>query len=194
MPSFTPSSIFKTMSPGRNEQIIEELQKQYDVVQVDPTNPITEKYDVLLAVQPSSLNQQQMDNFIAAVKTGQATAIFEDPFPFLAGDVPGTKAPKQPPGGADPFMQCQLATAQGRHHPALAVAWRSISTAMTSCGRTTIRIPSWASCRTRGVRSDSGSGAAHPFNDRMAPSLRSCSKCCSSSQGLCAAYTRHRRG
>ena len=95
----------QTMSPGRNEQIIDELQKQYDVVQVDPTNPITEKYDVLLAVQPSSLGPQQMENFIAAVQHGQPTAIFEDPFPFLAGDVPGTKAPKQPPGGGNMFMQ-----------------------------------------------------------------------------------------
>src|SRR5262249_4915177 len=45
----------ETMSAGRNELIIDELQKQYEVVQVDPNNPIKERYDVLLAVQPSSL-------------------------------------------------------------------------------------------------------------------------------------------
>ncbi len=95
----------QSMNMGRNEMIIDELQKQYEVVQVDPTNPIVEKYDVLLAVQPSSLAPPQLDNFIAAVKTGQPTAIFEDPFPFIASDVPGTKAPKQPPGGNNPFMQ-----------------------------------------------------------------------------------------
>jgi ABC-2 type transport system permease protein len=98
----------QTGSLPRNELIIEELQKQYDVVQVDPTNPITEKYDVLLAVQPSSLTPPQLENFIAAVKSGQPTAIFEDPFPFIAGDVPGTKAPKQPPGGGNPFMQQRM--------------------------------------------------------------------------------------
>jgi ABC-2 type transport system permease protein len=97
----------QTMTPGRNEQIIEELQKQYDVVQVDPTNPITEKYDVLLAVQPSSLAPQQMEHFIAAVKSGQPTAIFEDPFSMISPDVPGTMAPKMPPGGGNPFMQRQ---------------------------------------------------------------------------------------
>ncbi len=97
----------QTMSPGQNQQIIEELQKQYDVVQVDPTNPITEKFDVLLAVQPSSLGPEQMKNFIAAVKGGQRTAIFEDPFPLLNPEVPGTSAPKTPPGGANPFMQQQ---------------------------------------------------------------------------------------
>ena len=95
----------QTMTPGRDEQIIEELKKQYDVVQVDPTNPITEKFDVLLAVQPSSLGQQQMDHFIAAVKGGQPTAIFEDPFPWISPEVPGTKAPKMPPGAGNPFMQ-----------------------------------------------------------------------------------------
>ncbi len=95
----------QSMSPGRDQAIVEELRKQYEVVQVDPTNPITETYDVLLAVQPSSLTPPQLENFIAAVKNGQATAIFEDPFPYLASDVPGTMAPKQPPGGGNPFMQ-----------------------------------------------------------------------------------------
>jgi len=94
----------QTMASSGNQLIIEELQKQYDVVQVDPTNAITDKYDVLLAVQPSSLAPPQMDHFIAAVKGGQPTAIFEDPFPYFASDVPGTAAPKQPPGGANPFM------------------------------------------------------------------------------------------
>lgn len=93
-----------SMSSTRNELLVDELQKQYDVVQVDPTNPIKERYDVLLAVQPSSLGPQQMDNFIACVAAGQPTAIFEDPFPALAQDVPGTLAPKQPPGGMNPFM------------------------------------------------------------------------------------------
>ncbi len=95
----------QTMSAGQNQQIIDELEKQYDVVQVDPASPITEEFDVLLAVQPSSLGPQQMENFIAAVKKGQRTAIFEDPFPLLSPDVPGTAAPKMPPGGNNPFMQ-----------------------------------------------------------------------------------------
>ena len=95
----------QSMSSTRNQDIIDELQKQYNVVQVDPNSPITDQYDVLLAVQPSSLGPQQMEHFIAAVKNGQPTAIFEDPFPFpaLAGDVAGTAAEKQPPGGMNPM-------------------------------------------------------------------------------------------
>lgn len=85
------------MMPGQNEAIIAELEKQYEVVQVDANSPITQDIDVLLAVQPSSLNPQAMENFIAAVKRGVPTAVFEDPFPYLDPSVPGTAQPKRPP-------------------------------------------------------------------------------------------------
>ncbi|HZZ73078.1 MAG TPA: Gldg family protein, partial [Pirellulales bacterium] len=84
---------------SQNQMLIDELKKQYDVVQVDPAKPITERYDVLLAAQPSSLSPEAMHNFIEAVKRGQPTAIFEDPFPVFFNGVPGTNQPKQPPGG-----------------------------------------------------------------------------------------------
>ncbi|MGD9647609.1 MAG: Gldg family protein, partial [Pirellulales bacterium] len=97
----------QTMSPGRNELIVEELEKQYDVTQVNADNPLTEKYDVLLAVQPSSLTQPQMQNFVAAVTSGQPTAIFEDPFPYLDPSVAGTAAPRRPAGGMNMFQMQQ---------------------------------------------------------------------------------------
>lgn len=82
-------------------QLIVELKKQYDVTEVDPATPITETFDVLVAVQPSSLSPEAMDNFVEAVKQGQPTAIFEDPFPLPSfyPNVPGTAQPKQPGGG-----------------------------------------------------------------------------------------------
>ena len=91
----------QSMSSTRNEMIIDELQKQYNVVQVDPTAPIKDQYDVLLAVQPSSLGPQQMEHFIAAVKNGQPTAIFEDPFPFPASPAtwPARPPKNNPPAG-----------------------------------------------------------------------------------------------
>ena len=58
------------------ERLIEELEKQYDVVRVDPNSPITDRYDVLLAVQPSSLNPPQMTNFVEAVRSGPADGDF----------------------------------------------------------------------------------------------------------------------
>jgi ABC-2 type transport system permease protein len=155
----------QTFSPGRNEQIIDELQKQYDVVQVDATNPITEKYDVLLAVQPSSLGPDQMNNFIAAVKGGQPTAIFEDPFPFLAGDVPGTKAPKMPPGGGNMFMQRQPPQPKGDIGP----LWKLLG--IDFGGENVVwqhynPYPKLGAVPREWVFVDYGSGAAHPFNPR----------------------------
>ena len=93
----------QTFRPTPEEPLIEELKKQYEVVQVSPDAPINEKYDVLLAIQPSSLSQEQMNNFIDVVRRGQSTAIFEDPFPLFAHGVPATSAEKQPQG--NPMMQ-----------------------------------------------------------------------------------------
>jgi ABC-2 type transport system permease protein len=97
---------FNPMNPNAagNWPIIDELEKQYEVVQVNPAQPITEKYDVLLAVQPSSLGPEEMNNFIAAVESGQPTAIFEDPLPVLANSVSGTMMPRRPPGGMESMM------------------------------------------------------------------------------------------
>jgi len=81
------------------QPLVEELEKQYDVVQVDASAPITESFDVLLAVQPSSLGPEQMVNFVAAVQAGQPVAIFEDPLPVMMQGVPGTSQPRQGPMG-----------------------------------------------------------------------------------------------
>ncbi len=82
------------------QEIITELEKQYDIEEVDPTQPIEEgKYDVLVAVQPSSLGPAEMSNLVEAVRSGQPTAIFEDPLPMIFGAVPGTGEPKPAPGG-----------------------------------------------------------------------------------------------
>ena len=90
---------FSMQGPSEESPLVAELKKQYDVTEVDPSKPITEKFDVLLAVQPSSLNEVGMTNFVAAVKSGQPTAIFEDPFPAAAPEAVGTAQPKRPPGG-----------------------------------------------------------------------------------------------
>jgi ABC-2 type transport system permease protein len=99
---------FSMQGPSEESQLVAELKKQYDVVEIDPSKPIIDpakpikdQYDVILAVQPSSLNPPAMQNFIAAVKAGVPTAIFEDPYPWpqLWQDVVGTAQPNRPPGG-----------------------------------------------------------------------------------------------
>ena len=117
---------FNPMNPGSggNWTIIDELEKQYDVVQVNPSQPITEKYDVLLAVQPSTLGPEEMNNFLAAIDNGQPTAIFEDPLPYFS-NLPGTMMP--PParrnGG---HVHGQPAATQGRHPRAVEPVGRGL--------------------------------------------------------------------
>lgn len=78
--------------------ILEELGKRYAVMAVDPTDSMDpNSFDVLLAVQPSTLTQEGMMNFLAVVRQGTPTLIFEDPWPLFVGDVlPGTFVPKRP--------------------------------------------------------------------------------------------------
>ncbi|GIX03426.1 MAG: ABC transporter permease [Planctomycetaceae bacterium] len=80
-------------------RIVTELKKQYNVEVVPPSAPIDEKkYDVLIAVLPSSLDQQGMEHFVNYVKTGKPVLIFDDPFPaFNPGLSP--RQPKPRPGG-----------------------------------------------------------------------------------------------
>jgi len=97
----------QAMSASPNWPIIDELEKQYEVVKVDPSKPITEKFDVLLAVQPSALGPEEIDNFVSAVENGQPTAVFEDPAPVFGAGVPATSMPRQAPGGMNPMMRMQ---------------------------------------------------------------------------------------
>lgn len=82
--------------------LVSELEKVYQVSAVDPNTPITLKdndgkplYDVLLAVQPSTLGPTALRNFVDAVRQGQSTVILEDPRP-MRPDIAGTYADKRP--------------------------------------------------------------------------------------------------
>lgn len=86
--------------------LVQELEKIYQVSSVDANAPITLKdsagkpmYDVLLAVQPSTLGPTALRNFVDAVRQGQSTVIFEDPNPLMSPDITGTYAEKRPRPG-----------------------------------------------------------------------------------------------
>lgn len=162
---------FQSTAPPQNWPIVEELEKQYDVVRIDPTKPITEKLDVLLAVQPSAMGETEMSYFIEAIKSGIPTAIFEDPAPVFA-NVPATSSPRQPPGGGmNPFMQMpappkadntrlwnllgvDFATDQPRY-PGVQVVWQSYNPYP--------KIPDFTKV-TEYVFVDTSCGAKEPFN------------------------------
>jgi ABC-2 type transport system permease protein len=87
---------FQSMSSQTEWQIVSELKKQYEVVQVGLDQPIMDKIDALLVAQVSSLTQAQMNTLSAFIKGGGAALLFDDPFPaFNPRLAPGE--PKQNP-------------------------------------------------------------------------------------------------
>ncbi|HIA18072.1 MAG TPA: hypothetical protein EYN70_01415, partial [Planctomycetaceae bacterium] len=85
--------------PSQQQALITELAKQYEIEDVDLNSKVERgEYDMLLVVQPSSLGPEQMSHLIAAIRNGQPTAIFEDPFPSFVS-APATGSNRQSPGG-----------------------------------------------------------------------------------------------
>ena len=75
------------------------MKKQYKVEAVSPDAPIDDKkFDVLLAVLPSSLDQNGMQNLVNYVKTGKPVLIFDDPLPAF-NPAAAPRQPKPRPGG-----------------------------------------------------------------------------------------------
>ena len=88
-------------------EFFNELNKQYDVQEVTGGDISPEDYDALVVVQPSTLDNEKMDDLVAAIKSGIPTAIFEDPLPLIQGSVTGTYEPRRnnnsgPEGGSAP--------------------------------------------------------------------------------------------
>ncbi len=119
-----------TGSQTPRQPLVDELEKQYEVVQVDPSSPIVEQYDVMLAVQPSSLGPAEMENFVTAVKAGQPVAIFEDPLPVLMVGVPGTSQPRRGPSGPMAMFQQQ----QGQPKGDLELLWNTLGVELITSG------------------------------------------------------------
>lgn len=92
---------FQTMSSRPDWSIVEELRKQYDVVQVPASGPYPDDLDALLAILPSSLPQPDLDALADAVKRGVPTLIFDDPLPMFDPNLSPT-LPKD--AGRNPFQ------------------------------------------------------------------------------------------
>lgn len=76
--------------------ILNELAKHFSLVPHYPGHPSQAKVDALLVLQPSSLGPKAMEDFIAELRSGLPTAIFEDPFVWFAASVPSTEQPRRP--------------------------------------------------------------------------------------------------
>ena len=89
-----------TFSSTPEWQIVNELRKQYEVESVFAGSPIeADKFDVLLAVMPSSLTAPQMKNLVDYVKAGHPTLIFDDPLTFYDRGQTSPSQPKPRQGG-----------------------------------------------------------------------------------------------
>ena len=161
---------FSMQGPVQESRLVTELKKQYEVVEVDPANPIEKRYDVLLAIQPSSLGPAEFDHFMTAVKGGQPTAIFEDPFPLpnFYPTVPGTTEPKRPPGGMG-MMGMMGGGGPPQPKGDISQLWRLLG--VNFFGDEVIwqdynpepKAGSWVDAQW--VFIDDGNGATSPFND-----------------------------
>ncbi len=100
---------FQTMQSTPSWSVVEELRKQYEVVQITPDNPVTEEVDGLLVALPSSLTQEQMDNVADFIRLGTPALLLVDPLPIVNLSL----APSEQPGASqNPFMRQQQPPAQ----------------------------------------------------------------------------------
>ena len=74
---------FETGRPSPRWSVVSELEKQYEVVEVDPIQAITQEVDGLLVVLPSSLSQEKMDHLRDFVQQGNPAMFLVDPLPVL---------------------------------------------------------------------------------------------------------------
>jgi ABC-2 type transport system permease protein len=97
---------FQTMQTTMGWSVVEELKKQYEVVQVSSAGPIPEDLDGLLVALPSSLPQEEMDGLLAYIQEGNPTLLLIDPLPVINIAL----APSERSGAnMNPFMQQQAA-------------------------------------------------------------------------------------
>ena len=97
---------FQTMQSTLGWSVVEELKKQYEVVQVSSAGPVPEDLDGLLVALPSSLPQVEMDGLLAYIQEGNPTLLLIDPLPVVnMGLAPSERAG----ANMNPFMQQQAA-------------------------------------------------------------------------------------
>ena len=79
--------------------VVNELRKQYEVVEVNAEFPIPEDIDAILVALPSSMQTDQMANVAEYIRRGRPAMILVDPFPA----VNPTLAPTEWVGEGNPF-------------------------------------------------------------------------------------------
>jgi ABC-2 type transport system permease protein len=95
---------FQTMRSTPPWSVVEELRKQYEVVQVAPQAIGEQEVDALLVALPSSLSQPDMDRLQETIESGVPTLLLVDPLPVVEIGL----SPSEDPGASqNPFMRQQ---------------------------------------------------------------------------------------
>jgi ABC-2 type transport system permease protein len=93
---------FNTFQSQPGWPVVEELKKQYEVVQISAKEAITDELDGLLVALPSSLSQTEMDNLRSFIEAGNPALLLLDPLPVI--DI--ALSPSEESGAnVNPFMR-----------------------------------------------------------------------------------------
>jgi ABC-2 type transport system permease protein len=95
---------FQTMRSTPAWPVVDELKKQYEVVQLQPGSAVPENVDALLVALPSSLTQADMDWLSGVVLSGMPALLLVDPLPVVNI---GLSPSEQPGAQMNPFMRQQ---------------------------------------------------------------------------------------
>ena len=90
---------FQTNRGSPPWSVVAELEKQYEIVPVDPLEMTAPAVDGLLVVLPSALNQAEMDHVREFVEQGTPTMLLVDPLPAFNPAF----SPAEQGGGGNPF-------------------------------------------------------------------------------------------
>ena len=85
-------------------RVVDELKKQYEVVQVNPTGELPEDLDGLMVALPSSLSQEELDAVRGSIESGIPALLLVDPMPVINL---GLSPSEQAGANQNPFMRNQ---------------------------------------------------------------------------------------
>jgi ABC-2 type transport system permease protein len=93
---------FNTFASKPVWSVVEEMEKQYEVVQVSASDSMSVPLDGLLVALPSSLSQEEMNNLLDYVQSGVPTLLLVDPLPIIEI---GLSPTEESGANVNPFMR-----------------------------------------------------------------------------------------
>ena len=154
---------FEAKRQSQDWSIVPELRKQYEVVRVPPGRDYPDNLDVLMAVLPNTLKQEELDRLAAYVKEGKPALLLVDPLPAFNIELSPEQLPPNPfsrgapqrqPADVKPLME------------ALGVDWQTDRIAWDTYNPH----PQFRGIPEEVIFVGAGSGAESPFNSEEAVS------------------------